>query len=110
MAFKYSCSGIRAAFESESAFRQDLLICVVGWGILVFLNLGFYAKLALGISLVFLILAELINTAIERVVDRIGPEYNKLSKQAKDIGSAIVCVTLCAVCVLWASVIFYAVF
>jgi len=107
MALKYSMDGIASTFRSEAAFRQDLLLCVIGWCLLPILNLGFYSKLTLGLSLVFIILAELVNTAIERIVDRIGPEYNKLSKQAKDIGSAIVCVTLISVGVLWATVILH---
>jgi len=101
MACKYSLDGLKTCFLSEAAFRQDLLICIVGWCVLPLLNLGFYSKMAMGLSLVFIILAELVNTAIERVVDRIGPEYNKLSKQAKDIGSAIVCITLVSVGVFW---------
>ena len=101
MALKYSVDGVVSAFRSESAFRQDLLLCIVGWCLLPLLNMGFYSKLTLGLSLVFIILAELVNTAIERIVDRIGAEYHELSKQAKDIGSAIVCITLVSVGVLW---------
>ena len=101
MAFKYSLDGIKTAFNSESAFRQDLLLCMIGWVVLAFVKIGFYAKLTLGVSLVFIIFAELINTAIERIIDRVGPEYHKLSKQAKDIGSAIVCLSIITVGVLW---------
>ena len=108
MALKYSVDGIVSTFRSEAAFRQDLLLCVTGWCLLPILNLGFYSKLTLGLSLVFIILAELVNTAIERIVDRLGAEYHELSKHAKDIGSAIVCVTLISVGVLWAAVILHA--
>lgn len=107
MALKYSIDGIASVFKTEAAFRQDLLLCIVGWCILPLLNMGFYSKLTLGISLVFILLAELVNTAIERIVDRIGPEYNKLSKQAKDIGSAIVCITLGTVGFLWVLMIIH---
>ena len=105
MASKYSIDGFKTCFATESAFRQDILLCVIGWCLLPFLNIGFYSKLVLGFSLIFIILAELVNTAIERIVDRIGPGYNKLSKQAKDIGSAIVCTTLCSVGILWAIIL-----
>ena len=108
MAFKYSFDGIRSCFNTEAAFRQDLLLCIIGWCVLPFLEIGFYTKVAMGLSLVFVILAELINTAIERVVDRIGPEYNKLSKNAKDIGSAIVGITIFTVVVFWALMILHA--
>lgn len=105
MACKYSGDGIASVFKTESAFRQDILLCVAGWCILPLLNLGFYSKVAMGFSLVFIILAELVNTAIERVIDRIGPEYHELSKQAKDIGSAIVGITIVSVGVLWAIIL-----
>ena len=107
MALKYSYDGFATATRTEVAFRQDLLICIIGWCVLPFLDLGFYAKIAMGFSLVLIILAELINTAIERIVDRIGPEYNKLSKQAKDIGSAIVCTTLVSVMIFWGLMILH---
>lgn len=95
-------------FKNEVAFRQDLLIVVIGYIILPFLHVGLLAKCLLGFSLVTILIAELINTAIENVVDRIGHEYHELSKNAKDIGSAIVMVTLTAVFCLWGCVILLA--
>jgi len=107
MAFKYSYDGIKTTLLGEVAFRQDVLLCLVGGCVLPFLAIGFYTKMALGFSLVFIILAEMVNTAIERVVDRIGPEYHKLSKQAKDIGSAIVGITIFSVVIFWAMVLWH---
>lgn len=107
-AFKYSFDGLLSVFKTEAAFRQDTMLCIAGWCILPLLNLAFYSKLILGFSLVFIILAELINTAIERVIDRIGPEYHILSKQAKDIGSAIVFITITSVVTLWCTLLFVA--
>lgn len=89
-AFVYSFEGFKAAFRSEAAFRQDIVFCLV-MGVLVFFLPVQKTELALLILPLFLILiAELMNTAVECVVDRIGEEYHILSKKAKDIGSLLV--------------------
>jgi diacylglycerol kinase (ATP) len=106
LAFRHSFDGLAAAFESESAFRQDLFVCAAGVAALFFIPLEFWERLALGSSLVFILLAELTNTAIESVVDRIGDEYNDLSKKAKDIGSAIVLTTFASVIALWILILY----
>ncbi|MDW2995346.1 MAG: diacylglycerol kinase [Alphaproteobacteria bacterium] len=107
-ALKNSLNGLSVVFKNEVAFRQDLLIVVIGYIVLPFLHVGMLAKCLLGFSLVTILIAELVNTAIENVVDRIGHEYHELSKNAKDIGSAIVMVTLTAVFCLWGCVILLA--
>ena len=60
----------------------------------------------LTVSPLLILVVELLNTAIESAIDRIGPEYHELSGRAKDIGSAAVFVTLCAVGLLWAILLF----
>lgn len=106
-ALKNSVNGLCAVYRNEVAFRQDLFIVVLGLVVLPFLSVSILAKCILGFSLVLIVVAELINTAIETVVDRIGTEYHELSKIAKDIGSAIVMISLIAVFVLWFSVILF---
>ena len=89
-AFKYSYDGFTATFKSEAAFRQEILFCLVFGTALFFLPIPpIHLALAL-FSLFFILIAELVNTAIETLVDRIGAEYNDLSKKAKDIGSLLV--------------------
>lgn len=100
-AVKNSVNGLKTVFKNEIAFRQDLLIVLIGCCALPFLHIDMLAKCLLGFSLMLILIAELVNTAIENVVDRIGTEYNELSKIAKDIGSAIVMITLISVFVLW---------
>ena len=106
-AFKYSWDGLVATFKSESAFRQDLLLCSVAFILQFFLDVPFISRVLMIFSLVFIIIAELINTAIETIIDRISPDKNKLSKQAKDIGSAIVMITIISVIILWIILIYH---
>ncbi|OPZ79344.1 MAG: Diacylglycerol kinase [Alphaproteobacteria bacterium ADurb.Bin438] len=89
-AFKYSYSGFISSFKSEEAFRQDLLFCLIFFVIALFLPCDVISKIILIFPLVLIIIMELVNTAIETVVDRISEEYHELSKKAKDIGSLLV--------------------
>ena len=104
-AFMYSLSGLKFVFKNEAAFRQDLLLCVLGITLQFFIDVPVLHRIIMLSSLVLIILAELVNTAIETIVDRIGVEKNKLSGHAKDIGSAIVLITLLLVIALWVSLI-----
>lgn len=107
-AFKYSLDGLSATYKSESAFRQDIVLCLIGIIIQFFIDVPTLYRILMISSLIFIIIAELINTALETVVDRIGSEKNPLSKKAKDIGSAIVMLTIVFVVVFWISLIFFA--
>ena len=106
-AFRNSWDGLRAVARNEAAFRQELIGCLLAAVILAFLGVSQLEYILLVFSLVLIPIAELINTAIENIVDRIGSEYHELSKVAKDIGSAIVLVTIVAVSCLWFCVIFF---
>ena len=86
----YSFNGIKATYNSEIAFRQDVVICCALFLIALFLPVTFTLKILMVISLFIILIAELINTAIETIVDRISSDIHPLSKKAKDIGSAIV--------------------
>lgn len=100
-AFGHSFSGLKSVFATEQAFRQDTLIFLIGGASLFFMPISYSEKLILGWSLFFILFAELANTAIETIVDRIGAEYNALSKRAKDIGSAMVLLSF-----VWAALCF----
>ena len=100
-AFKYSWEGVRSVVRGEAAFRQELILCAIGAIVLALVDVSVLVRVILGVSLVFILIAELINTAIENIVDRIGPEHHELSKNAKDIGSAIVCLTITTVVCMW---------
>lgn len=103
----YSWSGFKAAFKHEAAFRQELALCVVLAPLGFWLgDTGVQRALLIGCLLLVLIV-ELLNSAVEAVVDRIGAEHHELAGRAKDIGSTAVFVSLLNVVVIWVLVLFY---
>lgn len=100
-AFVYSFDGLKATFASEAAFRQEVTLCVPLAIVAIFLPLSAIKIYLLLFSLFLILLTELINTAIEAVVDRISDEYHELSKKAKDIGSLIVLMAFINAFVIW---------
>ncbi|MDX2320115.1 MAG: diacylglycerol kinase [Moritella sp.] len=100
-ATQYSLKGLRAAFKYESAIRQELLLLLILTPIALLLDVSNVEKILLVASLVLVIIIELVNSAIEAVVDRIGTERHELSGRAKDIGSAAVFVSLCLSAFIW---------
>jgi diacylglycerol kinase (ATP) len=100
-AFLYTRDGLRATFKSEAAFRQEVLLVAV-LAPLAFFIAPDRASLALMVGSLFLVLiVELLNSAIESIVNRIGPEWNVLSKNAKDAGSAAVFLSLVGAGLVW---------
>ncbi len=108
-AFKYSFDGFAAAFKTEAAFRQDLLFCLVCGTLLFFVPADSTQRLIMGTALFFILFAELVNTAIEAVVDRISDDWHELSKKAKDIGSLLVLLSFINMAVVW-SVVLYGIY
>lgn len=100
-AFGYSLQGIQAAYRHEEAFRQEV------WLAAVMVPAGFWfgqtaLEQAILVAVVLLVLiVELLNSAIEAVVDRIGAEQHELAGRAKDIGSAAVFLSLTIVVIVW---------
>lgn len=99
-----SIQGLQAIYKHEAAFRQELLLCIV------LTPAAFYlGESALGISLMLfglglVLLVEVLNSAIEAVVDRVGLEHHELSGRAKDLGSLAVSIALILCAVLWIGV------
>lgn len=103
----YSMRGLKSAYLHEAAFRQEIWTAAVLIPLGLFLGETAVEKILL-IGTVFLVLiAELINSAVESVVDRIGPEFHELSGRAKDIGSAAVFMAMLLVIVTWSLIIFF---
>lgn len=104
-AFGYSLAGIKAAYQNEDAFRQELLMAVV------LIPLAFYLaetrlEIAFMVACVLLvIIVELINSSIEATVDRISLENHLLAKRAKDIGSAAVMLSLFNLVIVWGLIV-----
>ena len=105
-AFIYSRDGFSAAFKSEAALRQDLLVFVVFSLIALFLDLMLWQKALLISSLLFIVIMELVNTAVETVIDRISPDYHELSKKAKDIGSLLVLLSFINAFLIWVAFLY----
>ena len=100
-ATSYSIQGLKSAFKSEAAIRQELVLCAIFIPTALYLDVSKLETLALIGSLIFIFILELINSAIEAVVDRIGPEHHELSGKAKDIGSAAVMVAILFAVFTW---------
>ena len=97
----YSIDGFKAAWINEMAFRTEVVVIafMLPFGIWMGRNAIEWALL-IGSSMLILI-TELLNSAIENVVDRIGAERHILSKQAKDLGSAAAAVSMLAAVIIW---------
>lgn len=100
----YSLKGLRAAFQGEAAFRQELLLCLVLIPLSFWLAGNALQWLALIIPLFILMMVELLNSAVESAIDRVGADYHVLSGQAKDMGSAAVMLALALIAVCWGAV------
>jgi len=101
----YSLSGLRFAIANEAAFRQEVLVIVIALLALVFLPVSLAWKGILFFATVSVLVVELLNSAIESVVDIASPEYHSLAKRAKDLGSAAVLVSIVLAALLWISAI-----
>ncbi len=103
-ASKFSMQGFAHAWRHEQAFRQEVLLLLVMVPLALWLGQTLYEKIFLLLSLLLLLIVELLNSAIETAIDRIGLDYHELSGRAKDIGSAAVFLALVVVVVAYASV------
>lgn len=100
-AFGYSMQGFKAAWLFEAAFRQEVVLTLVMTPLAFWLAQSHIELILLLMSLVLVIMSELINSAIEAVVDRVGSEQHALAGRAKDIGSAVVFISLALVGIVW---------
>lgn len=97
----YSFEGLKAAWCNEAAFRQELLLSLVLLPAAFWLGSDMLRRALLVFSILLILVVELLNSAIESVVDRIGPEAHPLSGQAKNMGSAAVLISLIAAALVW---------
>jgi diacylglycerol kinase (ATP) len=100
-ALGYSMAGFKSAWRGEHSFRQELFVVIVATIAALLLPVTPVEKLLLIAVFVLVLIVELINSAIEAVVDRVSLERNPLSKNAKDFGSAAVLLTLLLAGVTW---------
>ena len=102
----YSMQGFRAAFKYEAAFRQEVFAALLMVPLALWLAESGLARAILIGSVILVLLAELLNSAIEAVVDRFGDEQHELSGRAKDLGSAAVFLALINAVCCWAFILF----
>lgn len=101
-AMGYSLDGLTSAWRLEAAFRQVLLLAMVGISIAFYLPLEPWAKSLLILTHLIGVIVELINSAIEAAVDHTSLEQHPLAKRAKDLGSAAQLISLTALALIWA--------
>lgn len=89
-AWRNSCAGLRDIWRSEEAFRLEIYVAVLATPTAFWVASDLFQAVLLIVSVLLVALVEVINTAIEAVVDRIGPERHELSRIAKDLGSLAV--------------------
>jgi len=99
-AFGYSLAGLRAGW-GETAFRQECIAAFIFVPLSFWLGRNWVEVALLAGSVVLLMVVELLNTAIETAIDRVGPEWHDLSKRAKDMGSAAVLLSLLVCAGIW---------
>lgn len=105
-ACRNSADGFKAAWQNEHAFRQEMVVFVIGAILALVLKISAFEKFVLIGVLVFVLCIELLNSALEAVVDRISLERHPLSKNAKDFGSAAVCLAVLLAAGAWIVVLF----
>jgi diacylglycerol kinase (ATP) len=105
-ATRCSFQGFRATWQHEAAFRQELMLVVIMFPFSFWLAQTTTQWLLMIMSLLFVIFAELINSALEALADRITLEHDELIGRAKDIGSAGVFIALTQVTVIWGTVLY----
>jgi diacylglycerol kinase (ATP) len=100
-AFRYTFAGFKSAWQNELAFRGEVVVVAVMLPLGIWLGQSAAERALLIVSLLLILITELVNSALEAVVDRIGPQRHELSKRAKDLGSAAAFVSMVAAALVW---------
>ena len=106
LAFVNSWSGFKGAFRAEAAFRQEIALALVMLPLGAWLGETRVEKALLIGSVLLVLIVELLNTAVETAVDRIGLERHELSGLAKDVGSTAVLLSFALLAVVWGFLLF----
>lgn len=97
----YSFAGLRGAYRNEQAFRQEVWLCLILVPLALYLTASPVERALLIGSWLLVMITELLNSAIEAVVDRFGDEWHELAGRAKDIASAAVMIALLLAVFVW---------
>jgi len=105
-AFKCSILGFKAAIIHEAAFRQELLLCAILLPISFIISSSLSILTSLICSLLLLLFAEIINSALEALADQISTEHHELLGRAKDLGSAAVFLAIVIMILVWGNALY----
>jgi len=103
-ATRFSAQGLAHAWQHEAAFRQEIALTIVLIPAAIWLGRTGFERFILIVCCVFVLIVELLNSAIEAAIDRFGEEHHELSGRAKDLGSAAVFLSLIVVAATWGTV------
>jgi diacylglycerol kinase (ATP) len=106
-ATRYSWQGLQACWRLEAAFRQEVALALVLIPLGLWFGEGGTAKAMLVGTCLVVLIVEVLNSAIEALADRIGPEHHELSGLAKDLGSLAVLISLVLLALTWLLVLFF---
>ncbi|MCA1922745.1 diacylglycerol kinase [Buttiauxella noackiae] len=101
----YSWKGLKAAWINEAAFRQEGVSAVIAIAIACWLDVDPITRILLIGSVVLVMIVEILNSAIEALVDRVGTDYHELSGRAKDMGSAAVLIAIILAVITWVTLL-----
>ena len=104
-AFRYTFDGLGSAWKNELAFRGEVVVAIIMIPLGIWLGRSGVEQALLIASILLILLTELLNSALEAVVDRIGPERHELSKRAKDMGSAAAFISMVIAALVWIIII-----
>ncbi|AGB84378.1 diacylglycerol kinase [Serratia sp. FGI94] len=101
----YSYKGLTAAWRNEAAFRQESVAAVVAVIVALWLDVDAVARILLIGSVLLVLIVEVLNSAIEAIVDRVGTDFHELSGRAKDMGSAAVSLSIILALLVWVTLL-----
>lgn len=102
----YALNGLREVFKDESSFKLEIIIIAPLIICSLFLSVSLVEHILLAITLLFILMVECINSAIERCIDIVTNEYHILAKQAKDAGSAAVFISISMATITWIVILY----
>ena len=103
----YSLKGLYSAFKNEEAFKLEVFAAVIFIPVACVLDVSVVERILMIAAIVFVMIIELVNSAIEAVVDRVGLEWHELSKLSKDISSAAVFLSVMLALFVWLSILLF---
>lgn len=101
----YSLKGLTSAWKHEAAFRQEAVVVIPAILLAFYLDVSSIERILMIGSLILVLVVELLNSAIEAAIDRIGPEFHTLSGRAKDMGSAAVLIAILFALFTWLTIL-----